>query len=55
LKIGPHIEIEINGYVVLRWDDADKSPGAGRIGLRSMWGVTMATYDDFKVWELIPK
>jgi hypothetical protein len=55
LKSGAHIEVEINGTVVIKLDDADKPLGAGRIGLRSMAGVTMVTYDDFKVWELVPK
>jgi hypothetical protein len=55
LKSGAHIEVEINGNAVIKLDDADKPLGAGRIGLRSMEGVTMVTYDDFKVWELVPK
>lgn len=55
LKSGAHIEVEINGKVVIKWDDADRPLGAGRIGLRSMEGVEMVTYDGFKVWELIPK
>jgi Domain of unknown function (DUF1961) len=55
LKSGAHIEVEINGHVVIKWDDADKPLGAGRIGLRSMEGVTTVTYDNFKVWELAPK
>lgn len=55
LKSGPHIEVEIDGTAVIKFDDANKPLGAGRIGLRSMEGVTMVTYDDFKVWELVPK
>ena len=55
LKSGAHIEVEINGKVVIKWDDIDVPLGAGRIGLRSMEGVTMVTYDNFKVWELVPK
>jgi Domain of unknown function (DUF1961) len=55
LKSGAHIEIEINGHAVIKFDDADKPLGAGRIGLRSMEGVTLVTYDNFKVWELVPK
>ena len=52
LKIAGHIEIEINGHVVLAWDDPGKPLGAGRIGLRSMDGVRMITYDNFKVWAV---
>ena len=55
LKSGAHIEVEINGNAVIKLDDADKPLGPGRIGLRSMEGVTMVTYDNFKVWELVPK
>ena len=55
LKIGAHIEIEINGRIVIKWDDPDRPLGAGRIGLRSMDGVTMVAYDNFKVWQVTPK
>jgi len=55
LKCGAHLEVEINGQVVLKWDDPEKPLGAGRIGLRSMEGVTMVTYDNFKVWQVAPK
>jgi len=55
LKSDAHLEVEINGSVVIKLDDDGKPLGAGRIGLRSMEGVTMVTYDDFKVWELVPK
>jgi len=52
LKFGGHIEIEIDSRVVLKWDDAGKPLGAGRIGFRSMEGVSLITYDNFKVWKL---
>lgn len=52
LKIGAHIEVEVNGRVVIRWDDSERPLGAGRIGLRSMEGVTMIAYDNFKVWQV---
>jgi hypothetical protein len=55
LKFGGHIEVEINGHVVLRWDDPDRPLGAGRIGLRSMEGVRMITYANFKVWQIREK
>ncbi len=55
LKFGGHIEIEINGKTIFKWDDAGKPLGAGRIGLRSMEGVSMITYDNFKVWKLTSK
>jgi hypothetical protein len=55
LKSNAHLEVEINGSVVIKLDDAGKPLGAGRIGLRSMEGVTMVTYDDFKVWEVVAK
>lgn len=51
LKVGSHVEIEINGKIIVKWDDPEKPLGAGRIGLRSMEGVTMVTYDNFKVWR----
>jgi hypothetical protein len=55
LKSGRHIEVEINATVVIKWDDIENPLGAGRVGLRSMEGVTMVTYDNFKVWELVRK
>jgi len=55
LKSGGHIEIEINGRVVLNWDDPNKPLGAGRIGFRSMSGVSMIAYDNFKVWKVSKK
>lgn len=55
LKVGGHIEIEINGKIIFKWDDAEKPLGAGRIGLRSMEGVSLITYDNFKVWKVSTK
>ncbi|HRH45420.1 MAG TPA: DUF1961 family protein [Pyrinomonadaceae bacterium] len=55
LKVGGHIEIEINGKIIFKWIDAEKPLGAGRIGLRSMEGVSMITYDNFKVWKVSTK
>jgi hypothetical protein len=55
LKFGGHIEIEINGRVVIKWDDAGTPLGAGRIGFRSMDGVSLITYDNFKVWKISKK
>jgi Domain of unknown function (DUF1961) len=55
LKSGGHIEVEVNGRVVIKWDDPERPHGAGRIGLRSMEGVTMVAYDNFKVWQLTAK
>ncbi len=55
LKFGGHIEIEINGKVIFKWDDTEKPLGAGRIGFRSMEGVSLITYDNFKVWKLVKK
>jgi hypothetical protein len=55
LKSGAHIEVEVNGKVVNKWDDPERPHGAGRIGLRSMEGVTMVAYDNFKVWRLTAK
>jgi len=52
LKSGAHLEVEVNGRVALQWDDPDPPLGAGRIGLRSMAGVTMVAYDHFKVWRV---
>lgn len=52
LKVGNHIETEINGKVVFRWNDPEKPLGAGRIGFRSMDGVSLITYDNFKVWKV---
>lgn len=55
LKIGGHIEMEINGKVIFKWDDPEKPLGAGRIGFRSMEGVSLITYDNFKVWKVSAK
>src|SRR5215475_12943381 len=55
LKIGRRIEVEVNGKVVIKWDDPERPHGAGRIGLRSMEGVTMIAYDNFKVWQVTDK
>jgi uncharacterized protein DUF1961 len=55
LKSGPHIEVEVNGRVVIKWDDTERPHGSGRIGLRSMQGITMVAYDNFKVWQLTAK
>jgi hypothetical protein len=55
LKVAGHLEVEINGQVVLAWDDPDDALGAGRIGLRSMAGVTKVAYDNFEVFEVAVK
>lgn len=55
LKFGGHIEMEMDGKTLFKWDDDGKSLGAGRIGLRSMEGVSLITYDNFKVWEVKKK
>lgn len=52
LKVGAHIEIEINGKVIVKWDDPEKPLGAGRVGLRSIAGAQMVAYDNFKVWQV---
>lgn len=52
LKFHGHIEVEVDRKVVLAWDDSVSPLGAGRIGLRSMEGVTSVAYDKFKVWEI---
>ena len=52
LKFGGHIEMEVDNKIIFKWDDAGKPLGAGRIGLRSMEGVSLITYDNFKVWEV---
>jgi len=54
LKVGAHIEVEINGKVTIRWDDAENPLAAGRIGLRSMAGVDVVAYDNFQVWQVMP-
>jgi len=54
-KYGGHIEIEIDGRVVLKWDDTGTPLGTGRIGFRSMDGVSLITYDNFKVWKISKK
>jgi hypothetical protein len=52
LKSGAHIEIEVNGVVVNKWDDPGRPHKDGLIGLRSMEGVSMVAYDNFKVWRV---
>jgi len=54
-KYGGHVEIEINGRIVLKWDDTGTPLGAGHIGFRSMEGVSLVTYDNFKVWKITKK
>jgi hypothetical protein len=55
LKAGAHIEVEVNGNILFRWNDPGAPLGPGRIGLRSMEGVNMVTYDNFKVWQVALK
>jgi hypothetical protein len=52
LNAGGHIEVEINDRVVLKWDDPGVPHGAGRIGFRSMKGVTTIEYDNLKIWSV---
>jgi hypothetical protein len=52
LKAGGHIEVEVDGKVVLHYDDKESPLRAGRIGLRSMAGVTRVAYGNFKVWQV---
>jgi len=53
LKVGNSIKIEMDGVVINEWIDTETPHGSGRIGLRSMKGVTKVAYDDFKVWEVL--
>jgi hypothetical protein len=55
LKSGARIEVEVNGKVVIKWEDPERPHGMGRIGLRSMEGVDMVAYDNFKVWQVTAK
>ena len=55
LKYRGHIEMEMDGKTLFKWDDDGKPLGAGRIGLRSMEGVSMIKYDNFKVWKISPR
>src|SRR5262249_817076 len=55
LKSGAHVEVEVNGRVIIKWDDPERPHGAGRIGRRSMEGLIMGAYDNFKVWQVIAK
>lgn len=52
LKIGGHLEVEVQGRVVVKWTDPGQPYGAGRIGLRSMEGISQVSYDNFRVWEV---
>lgn len=51
LKVAGNITAEINGTVVNHVTDAAPH-GGGYIGLRSMQGVNMVSYDNFKVWSV---
>jgi hypothetical protein len=53
LKIGGNITAEINGTVVNHVSDPDPL-GAGYIGLRSMQGVHLVSYDDLRIWSAQP-
>jgi len=55
LKYTDLIEVEVNGHRVVRWEDPDSMLGAGYIGLRSMSGVELVSYDDFRVYKLTEK
>ena len=55
LKFGGHIAMEVDGKTIFRWNDAGKPLGAGRIGLRSMEGVSLVSYDNFRVWKVSPR
>ena len=55
LEFDGHIEMEIDGKAIFKWNDTEKPLGAGRIGLRSMEGVSLITYDNFKVWNVTSK
>ena len=54
LKAGAHIEVEMDGKVLFRWDDPGKPLGAGRIGFRTMQGVKTISYGGLKVWKISP-
>ncbi|MGA2052569.1 MAG: DUF1961 family protein [Opitutales bacterium] len=55
LKAGAHIAVEINGQVVFQWDDPGHPLGAGRLGFRSMSGVTTVSYSNLKVFQVTNK
>jgi hypothetical protein len=52
LKIGPRIEIEVDGKLAIAWTDPDKPHGAGFIGLRQMSHTRAATYGNLKVYAV---
>jgi hypothetical protein len=52
LKVGAHIEVEVDGRRVVRWDDPNKPLGAGRIGFRTMEGVDRVTFGRIKAWQV---
>jgi hypothetical protein len=51
LKVGGHIQIEINGQIANDWTDPHPL-GGGCFGLRSMQGITKVAYSHFKAWEV---
>ena len=54
-QMGRKLFHRVNRRVVLNWNDPDKPLGAGRIGFRSMSGVSMIAYDKLKVWKVSKK
>lgn len=52
LKSEGSITVEINGTIVNHITDASTPHDRGYIGLRSMMGINMVSYDDFKVWTV---
>lgn len=52
LKAAGSITAEVNGIVVNHVTDTTTPHQGGYIGLRSMMGVNMVSYDDFKVWSV---
>jgi hypothetical protein len=52
LKIGPRVEVEVNGKLAVAWTDPGKPHGAGFIGLRQMLHTQRATYGNLKVYAV---
>jgi len=52
LKLADQIVVHINGQLVNHAVDTRAPLGIGRIGLRSMRGITKVSYDDFSVYAV---
>jgi len=52
LQLGNSITVELDGVVIHQVNDDLPPLNEGYIGLRSMRGIDLVSYDDFKLWRI---